>query len=144
MRADAIISGDDKSLLATVLRLLLAVVSCFYGVVIDLRNRLYDLGWLRVGQLPVPVICVGNITAGGTGKTPMVIWLCQYLGQQGLKVALLSRGYKAQGSGDNDETKLLRAALPDVPIVIDSNRLRGGQEAIQSHNADALDRKSVV
>jgi tetraacyldisaccharide 4'-kinase len=138
MWAGAIISGNDKTLFARALRPLLAVAAGFYAVVIDIRNRLYDHRRLKVSRLPVPVICVGNITAGGTGKTPMVIWLCRYLRQQGLKVAILSRGYKGQGLDDNDETQLLRAALPDVPIVIDSNRLRGGQKAIQSHNAQVL------
>jgi tetraacyldisaccharide 4'-kinase len=138
MWADAIISGNDKTLFARALRLLLAAAAGFYGIVIDIRNWLYDHHWLKASQLPIPVICVGNITAGGTGKTPMVIWLCRYLSRQGLKVAILSRGYKGQGPDDNDETQLLRAALPDVTIVIDSNRLRGGQKAIQSHNAQVL------
>jgi len=138
MWADAIISGNDKSLLAKTLRWLLAAVAGLYGFIINIRNWLYDRRWLRVSQLSVPVICVGNITAGGTGKTPMVIWLCRYLSQRGLKVAILTRGYKGQGPDGNDETQLLRAALPDVPIVIDSNRLRGGQKAIQSHSADVL------
>ena len=135
-RCKSIISGETGGLGSCVVRALLCVASLVYAVLIRLRNRLYDRGWLRVWRLDVPVICVGNITAGGTGKTPMVVWLCRLLGRQGLKVAVLSRGYKSR-SGD-DEIRLLRDALADVPVVVDPDRVRGGRRAVNEHGCDIL------
>jgi tetraacyldisaccharide 4'-kinase len=64
-----------------------------YGVVARLRARLYDWGWFAQGRLPVPVLSVGNLTLGGTGKTPVVIMLADWLLAEGKRVAILSRGY---------------------------------------------------
>ena len=89
-------------------------------------------------ELPVPVICVGNITTGGTGKTPLVEFLGGYLQKRGVKVALLSRGYRGQSGGDNDEISILRERLAGVTIVIDSDRVRGGRRAIAEHGAEVL------
>jgi tetraacyldisaccharide 4'-kinase len=68
--------------------------SWIYRLVIQFRNLLYARGWLRVQALDRPVISVGNLTVGGTGKTPGCLWLAQELAKQGLKVAILSRGYR--------------------------------------------------
>ena len=65
-----------------------------YGVVARLRVLLYDLGWFAQGRLPVPVLSVGNLTLGGTGKTPVVIMLADWLLAGGKRVAILSRGYR--------------------------------------------------
>jgi len=108
-----------------------------YGLIVGIRNWMYDRGWLPVSRLPVPVICVGNLTAGGTGKTPMVMVVCRYLQQLGFKVVLLSRGYQGKGR-ENDEIRLLREALPDVPVIMDSDRVRGGRQAIAEHQAEVL------
>ena len=120
------------------MRGMLAVLACLYRVVIAWRNCIYDLGWRRAKRVAVPVICVGNITAGGTGKTPMVVWVCRYLQQRGRKVVVLTRGYKRKGAADNDETKMLRRLLPDVPMVIDAKRVRGAQLSVDRHQADAI------
>ena len=109
-----------------------------YSLVTGLRNRLYDAGCLNATRLDVPVICLGNITVGGTGKTPMVVWLCQQLQKRSRRPAILTRGYKASATGDNDEVKLLRNALPDVPVVVDSDRVRAGRHAVAEHHADVL------
>ena len=65
-----------------------------YGVVARLRGLLYDWGWFDQRRLPVPVVSVGNLTLGGTGKTPVVILLADWLLAQGKQVAILSRGYR--------------------------------------------------
>jgi tetraacyldisaccharide 4'-kinase len=85
-------------------KLLLWTASRVYGLAIDLRNRLYDLGILRSHSFSLPVICVGNITAGGTGKTPHVIYLAERLSTYST-VAVLSRGYlrKRQGLQEGDQ-----------------------------------------
>ncbi len=125
-----ILSGAKKGIAAVILRLLLRAVSVLYGVVTVLRNRLYDLHILRSYKVDIPVICVGNITAGGTGKTPMVAWLCEYLCSKGASPALLSRGYKSSDpSGLNDEMRLLQDALPGVSFYVGSNRAENAQRA---------------
>jgi tetraacyldisaccharide 4'-kinase len=81
------------------LRFLLLPFSLIYWLVVSLRNLFYDFGIFRIKALPRPVISVGNITAGGTGKTPMVEWIAKFLSQMGKKVAILSRGYGRRTKG---------------------------------------------
>ena len=134
----SIISGESRTLGAIAARFFLAGLSRLYGVVVGVRNYMYEWGWMKRVKLAVPVICVGNITVGGTGKTPMVIWLSRYLQARGHKVAVLSRGYKSRGGADNDEIRLLREALPGTAIVIDGDRVRGGHKAIKDHGAEVI------
>ncbi len=82
----------------TVWALLLWPASALYCAVVALRRWLYRLGALRVVRTGVPVIVVGNITVGGTGKTPLVIWLTQTLRDAGWRPGVITRGYKGQGS----------------------------------------------
>ncbi|CUU10919.1 lipid-A-disaccharide kinase [Candidatus Kryptobacter tengchongensis] len=81
------------------LRFLLIPFSFIYWVIVVLRNLFYDRGILKVKKLPRPVISVGNILAGGTGKTPMVEWIGKYFSTLGKKVAILSRGYGRRTRG---------------------------------------------
>ena len=115
----------------------LSPIGGLYGLTMAARNAAYDRGRLRAHRLAVPVICVGNLSVGGTGKTPMVIWLCRYLERLGRRPGILSRGYKAQGE-DNDETRLLREALPETPVVVDADRVRGGRRAMEKAGCDVL------
>src|SRR5262245_21648218 len=92
----------------------LRVASVPYGVGARLRNWLFDRGWKRVHQAPVPVISVGNLTLGGTGKTPCVEYVAGFYRDAGYLVAILSRGYGGKGRA-NDEERVLAANLPDVP-----------------------------
>lgn len=77
----------------SLISVLLSPLSILFCVVVHLRRWAYRRAWLRSYRSPVPVIVVGNITVGGTGKTPLVIWLAEYLTRQGFKVGIISRGY---------------------------------------------------
>jgi tetraacyldisaccharide 4'-kinase len=81
------------------LRFFLLPFSLAYGIAVILRNFFYDVGIFKIKTLPKPVISVGNIVAGGTGKTPIVEWLGRYLASIGKKVAILSRGYGRETKG---------------------------------------------
>src|SRR5690349_16452223 len=74
--------------------LALTPASWGFAVIVGGRNWLYNRRWLAAHQSPLKVISVGNLTAGGTGKTPVVLWLAQALASRGHKVGILSRGYK--------------------------------------------------
>ncbi len=114
-----------------------------YRAVVAGRNLLYDLNILSAASVPVPVICVGNLTTGGTGKTPMVAWLAAFFHRQGRRVAVLSRGYKRRGKrrpllllpGDppppvretGDEPAMLLASRPEIALAVDPRRHRGAE-----------------
>ena len=74
---------------------LLSPVSLLFGLLAGVRRWLYRIGWLKAERLPVPVVVVGNIFVGGTGKTPLTIWLAQQLRNAGYRPGVLSRGYGA-------------------------------------------------
>lgn len=92
------------------IRMLLWPLSLIYGVIIRFRAWLYARGWLKQRRLNATVISVGNLTVGGTGKTPMVIWLAERLLAEGKRVAILSRGYRGSG-GSSDEVELMKSRL---------------------------------
>src|SRR5258705_12395080 len=73
--------------------LLLLPVSLFYVIAVQLRNSLYTLGWVKSARLPRPVISIGNLTVGGTGKTPTCLWLAEEVKSHGLRVGLFCRKY---------------------------------------------------
>jgi tetraacyldisaccharide 4'-kinase len=106
---------------------LLHVPAAMFGAAATLRSALYDRGWLRSERLDAPVVSIGNLSAGGTGKTPMVAWVVRELQKRGLRPGLLSRGYGAQAGEPNDEALLLAELLPGVPHVQDPDRARGGR-----------------
>jgi len=121
-----ILGGTDRSLRARLLRGLLTPVSWGYGGVMRLRNWKYGRG-TGVRRLPRPVISVGNLTTGGTGKTPVVHWLCDRLRAAGERPAVLMRGYKAKPGEKGDEQEMLEALLnrdgaPPVPVLANPRR----------------------
>jgi tetraacyldisaccharide 4'-kinase len=123
------------------LRLLLAPAAAVYGFTMRLRREAYREGTFQVRKLSAPVISVGNVTLGGTGKTPVVQWIARWCLRNGRKPAILSRGYgaRAVGAGDdrNDEALLLDRALPQVLQYADSDRPAAGRRAIAA-GADCL------
>ena len=84
---------------ARVVRAALAPAAAAYGAVTAVRNRLYDAGWLRVAHVPALVVSVGNITVGGTGKTPAALWLAERLARRGRRVGIVARGYRKRQRG---------------------------------------------
>ncbi len=105
----------------------LRLPAALFGALVRLRGALYDRGWFPSMELPVPVVCVGNLTAGGTGKTPMVAWVVRELEGHGRRVGILSRGYRSNGDVDNDEALELARRFPLVPHVQDTDRAAGGE-----------------
>ena len=94
------------------------------------RNRRYDTGAAKVHRVDVPVVSVGNLTLGGTGKTPMVEWLARWFRQRDVRVAIISRGYGAEAGSQNDEALELQQKLPDVPHLQDPDRVAAAKRAI--------------
>lgn len=113
---------NKPSLAARFLRRLLRIASLPYMTGMILRNLAYDWSLIKIRSVDLPVICVGNLSVGGTGKTPMVAWLCGWLRSQDVRVAIVSRGYGQLASGSNDEALELELALPDVPHLQNSDR----------------------
>lgn len=97
------------------------LASCF-GVVVARRNARYDAG-RGLHAAPIPVICVGNISVGGVGKTPMVRRVARTLLYAGLRPAILLRGYGSKNPEDSDEAAEHRAAMPGVRVEVDPDRV---------------------
>src|ERR1700674_3064409 len=94
------------------IRVLLWPLSLLYGLYVRVRAWCYARGWLRQNRLRGKVVSVGNLTVGGTGKTPMVIWLAEKFLAEGKRVAILTRGYKGV-AGTSDEIELMKFRLQD-------------------------------
>src|SRR6266699_952206 len=92
------------------IRILLLPLSWIYGLVVRWKTLLYMTGGIQQKRLKGAVVSVGNLTVGGTGKTPMVLWLAEKYLADGKRVAILSRGYRGSG-GTSDEIELLRRRL---------------------------------
>jgi tetraacyldisaccharide 4'-kinase len=113
-------------------------LSRVYGRCVRFRMALYAKGLLKPKRLKATVISVGNLTAGGTGKTPMVLWLAEKFIAEGKKVAILTRGYKGSG-GTSDEVELLRYRLRDrVKFGVGPNRYESGRRLESQHDIDVF------
>ena len=88
-----LVSGRRQGAAAAAMRGLLRAAEVPYTLAVNWRNRRYDRGRAKVHRVGVPVVSVGNLTLGGTGKTPMVKWLARWFGERGVRVAIVSRGY---------------------------------------------------
>jgi tetraacyldisaccharide 4'-kinase len=112
-----VMSGAERGPAAATLRAGLRIVEPFYSAAVRLRNRGFDRPG-RARRLARPVISVGNITAGGTGKTPVVRWLAERLRAGGRNVAILSRGYKAAAGSWGDEQRMLDRLLNHAGMAL--------------------------
>ena len=114
----------------------LRAASVGYGAAVRFRNRPFDRG-RGVHRAAVPVVSIGNLTVGGTGKTPMVEYVCRAFRDRGLRVAILSRGY-GSGGGLNDEGQLLDENLPDVPHLQHPDRVDLARIAVEEFESQIL------
>ena len=111
------------------------VMSWGYRIAIGHVNRRYDRG-IGVTKLDVPVISIGNLSAGGTGKTPMVHWIANELIKAGKHPAIAMRGYKAAPGEMGDEEREHREALPNVPVVAQPDRIAGLNQLFAQEDCD--------
>ena len=126
------------------MRLLLWVASQGYSTVIGLRNFLYSKAWLKTYRSNAVVISIGNITVGGTGKTPLTIWLCKKVTEnlklktQNYGCAVLTRGYKTEKGNVSDEVAVLAESYPQAKVVVNPDRVAGATEAASKLGAKVL------
>jgi tetraacyldisaccharide 4'-kinase len=137
------------------LRAIATLAAWLYDKVVTLRNLLFDRGVLRIHRMNCPVISVGNLTMGGTGKTPMVVWLARLFSGEGYRVGIVSRGYGGAESGrvivvsdghnilaehaiSGDEPLMLAKRLPGTPVLCSTRRVKAATAAIEKFNCNAL------
>ena len=129
------------------MRFLLLPLAIVYSIITTLRNFCYEVGIFKTTKMSIPVISVGNITAGGTGKTPMTITLIKAAKVRGFKPGIVSRGYGRKSKGlhivhdgnklqmtvekSGDEPFLMASLFKDVPVVVSENRIEGAEKLIQ-------------
>jgi tetraacyldisaccharide 4'-kinase len=133
-----LVSGRRRGAAAGVWRSILRAGEVPYRLAVDWRNGRFDRGQAEVVRVGVPVISVGNLTLGGTGKTPLVKWLAQWLAAKGVRPAIVSRGYGVAAGRPNDELLELRQALPDVPHVQNRDRPAAARAAISAHRCNLI------
>jgi len=139
----------NESFLIRMLRKLLIPFSLLYGLVTWARNKAYDAGYFSSKSFDLPIIAVGNLSVGGTGKTPMVAYLINLLKEKG-PIAVLSRGYKRKSKGFlladsnttalelGDEPFLLFKKFPQIMMAVDENRVKGVQELLKNKQKPAV------
>ncbi|MBI5875188.1 MAG: tetraacyldisaccharide 4'-kinase [Deltaproteobacteria bacterium] len=146
--------GDEKGFLYYSAFLPLYLLSLLYGIGVRFRFFLYRVGLFKVRRLGCKVISIGNITVGGSGKTPMTIFLAEKLKEKGKKVVILSRGYKGKikdigvvSDGNNiilspedagDEPYLMAAKLKTIPVIVGRDRYMTGLYAIERFKPDVI------
>ena len=133
----ALVTGERRGPTAALQRLGLHLASVPYGVATAVRNRLFDRGWKQVQRASVPVVSVGNLTVGGTGKTPCVEYVARRYRQWDRQVAILSRGYGSD-HGPNDEALVLEDNLSDVPHLQGPDRVALASIAVEELDSDVL------
>jgi len=130
--------------------LLLTPLSLLYLAVVSLRRHAYRYGILPSHRLPAPVIVVGNVTAGGTGKTPLVAWLAGYLRGRGLHPGIVARGYGGKASSwpqrvrpDSDpamvgDEAVMLAGLAGCPVAVAPDRVAAARELLEHGGCDVI------
>ncbi len=150
-----IVYKRNQSIFASFIRIILVLLSFVYIISIKIYMKLMDYGLLRKHRLNAPVISVGNITVGGTGKTPFVQYLAKTLLELGCKTAILSYGYGGKLKGEygvvsdydailldaaaaGDEPVMLAESLPGIPVIVSKHRHISGSKAIELFKSDVL------
>lgn len=149
------VHGQQNPFLPPFLRPAAALLKHLYAAIVTLRNALYTRGIFQTRRLPCTVISVGNIVVGGTGKTPAVIAIAKQLQADGVRVAILLRGYKRQSrekitivtdgeqrfctaAESGDEADMMARLLPGIPIIVGRHRYAAGQLAINRFKSEVL------
>lgn len=132
-----LVRGETRGLGAMAARLGLSAIAGGYRVGVKARGMAFDRRWKQIHRVGVPVVSVGNITLGGTGKTPMVEWAARWLRAKGARVAILSRGYGGS-EGMNDEGRALEENLPDVPHLQSPDRVEIARNAVEELESEVL------
>ena len=150
-----ILAEGEQALGIRILRMVATVVAWSYDKLTIFRNFLFDLRIIKVHRLSCPVISVGNLAVGGTGKTPMVIWLARFLLEEGWRVGVVSRGYKGEetkkvlvvSDGRNilagsdvsgDEPQLLARRLPGIPVLCSTKRALAAEAAVEQFRCEVV------
>jgi len=129
-------------------------ISWLYGCIIWIRNQLYNREWIKRAVFNKPVISVGNITSGGTGKTPLVIYLARLLQKAGKKPGIISRGYGRKSQGlqvvhdgkkllsdvkiSGDEPYLMARVLENIPVIVSENRSLGIEQLLNYYSVNII------
>ena len=134
-----VISGEQRGLGARLLRGAMRLIEPIYTAVVASRNQGYTTGIITSKRAARPVVSVGNITTGGTGKTPVVRWLSHRLRENGMHPAVLLRGYKSKAGSRSDEEQLLdellNASDASAPVVVHAqpDRFAGSEAVLREH-----------
>jgi tetraacyldisaccharide 4'-kinase len=149
----AVMTGEKDA--GPLLHFLLMILSMLYGIIVKLRMILYDQGVFQAQKLPCTVISIGNLTVGGTGKTPMTIYLAELLKGLGYQPAVISRGYKglAEKKGGvvsdmhevllspevaGDEPFMMAQKLKNIPVLVGADRFCIGMKAMEKFSPDII------
>ncbi|HMO13943.1 MAG TPA: tetraacyldisaccharide 4'-kinase [Pirellulaceae bacterium] len=135
---EQIISGKSRGIAPAALRMTLSTLTPIYRAAISVRNFMFDRGWRKIETGGLPVISVGNLTVGGTGKTPFVAWLARTIIALHKRPAIISRGYGRGQSLHNDEYLELQIRLPHTEHLQDPNRVALARRLAEQNDADVL------
>ena len=119
----SIMKDEKKGIISQGVKAFLSFLSFFYYIGIKVVDWSYRSGLRKIIKVSVPVVSVGNITVGGTGKTPFSLYLADYFISKGLKPAILTRGY------GKDENIMMKDELPEVPIIVGQDRVKSTVKA---------------
>jgi tetraacyldisaccharide 4'-kinase len=133
-----VLSGKERRWPAGLVRLALLAAAPVYGLGMRIRNAAYDRGWKRSRCAALPVVSLGNLTTGGTGKTPFAAFVARWYRERGMRVCFISRGYGGDGGGVNDEALVLDALCPDVPHLQDPDRVAAARVAREELDSQLL------
>ena len=142
----SLVKDEKKGLTVCFFKAVLLFLSFIYGFIVALTRAVYSLGIIKRVELEVSVISVGNITCGGTGKTPFVKMLVKYLSDKGDKAAILIRGYK-RGPANNQKLRNARSMgdegyllsmTTDAPVLVGRDRIKTGRRAQLEYNPDVI------
>lgn len=153
-RLDRFLYEKEKPFLARLLLLPLYLLSVPYGLAVKAKNHAYEARLLSRKRLPCPVLSIGNLTVGGTGKTPLTMAVAERLSREGISVAILSRGYKRKGTKEavvsdgreillgpkeaGDEPYLMARSLKGIPVLVGKDRFQTGRLALERFSVRGL------